>query len=156
MKYVVALSICTIDKLLHNDLKTDVVLTSIPPAGLIGPVIIDLGKAYEISKGRVYNLSQRQREQYKVNHLHIAPDLRDGKCPQSTLSDIFSLGRIINVVNDTVTPLQQKSLQELSQKCMEYHMHERSNILFVKECVHVQKINNDATYIIIIIIIMTM
>ena len=55
-----------------------------------------------------------------------------------------------------VTPLQQKSLQELSQKCMEYHMHERSNILFVKECVHVQKINNDATYIIIIIIIMTM
>ena len=132
MKYVVALSICTIDKLVHNDLKTDnVVLTSIPPAGSIGPVIIDFSKACEISKGRVYNLSQRQRERYKVNHPHIVPDLRDGKCPQSTLSDIFSLGRI-NAVNDTATPLQQKSLQELSQKCMEYHMHERPNILFVK------------------------
>ena len=82
-------------KLLHNDLKTDVVLTSIPPAGSIGPVIIDFGKACEISKGRVYNLSQHQRERYKVNHPHIAPDLRDGKCPQSTLSDIFSLGRIM-------------------------------------------------------------
>ena len=46
---------------LHNDLKTDVILTSVPPAGSIGPVVIDFGKACEISKGRVYNLSQRQR-----------------------------------------------------------------------------------------------
>ena len=40
-------------KLLHNDLKTDnVVITSIPLAGSIRPVIIDFGKACEISKGR--------------------------------------------------------------------------------------------------------
>ena len=127
-------------KLLHNDLKTDnVVLTSIPPAGSIGPVIIDFGKACEIRKGRLYHLSQHQREKYKVNHPHIAPDLRDGQCPQSTSSDIFSLGRIINLVNDTAASLQQKSLQELSQKCMQYHMHERPNILFVKECVQRQQ-----------------
>ena len=106
-------------KLLHNDLKADnVVLTPIPPAGSIGPVIIDFGKACEISKSRVYHLSQRQREQYKVNHPHIAPDLRDGKCSQSISSDIFSVGRIINLINDTTASLQHKSLQELSQKCM--------------------------------------
>ena len=74
-------------KILHNDPKTDVVLTSIPPAGSIGPVIIDFGKACEIR--RVGYLSQCQREQYKVNHPHIASDLRDGKCPQSTCLTFF-------------------------------------------------------------------
>lgn len=79
-------------KLLHNDLKADnIVLASTALTNSIGPVIIDFGKACEISNGRVYNLSQRQREQYKVNHPHIAPDLRDGKCSQSISSDIFSV-----------------------------------------------------------------
>ena len=61
-------------KLLHNDLKTDnVVLTSIPPAGSIGPVIIDFGKACEISKGRVYNLSQVRESSTKliIRMLHL-------------------------------------------------------------------------------------
>ena len=121
-------------KLLHNDLKADnIILASTALTNSIGPVIIDFGKACEISKGRVYNLSQRQREQYKVNHPHITPDLRDGKCSQFISSDIFSVGRIINIVNNTAVSLQLKSLQELSQKCMYYHMHERPDISFVKE-----------------------
>ena len=36
--------------------------------------------------------------QYKRHHCHIAPDLHDGLCKQSTESDIFSLGKILNLI----------------------------------------------------------
>ena len=42
-------------------------------------------------RGNFYRLSEAEKEQYKKNHCHIAPDLRDGLCMHSTESDIFSL-----------------------------------------------------------------
>lgn len=81
--------------ILHNDLKCDnIVLTSTiasqeQSSNPIRPVIIDFGKACEISKGKVYNLSPSEKEHYIAHHPHIAPDQRDGLCSQSTSSDIL-------------------------------------------------------------------
>ena len=88
---------------------------------LIRAVIIDFGKACDTSKGKVYKLSQSEREHYKIHHPHIAPDVCDGLCPQSVSSDTFSLGRVISMIN-TKSSLKK---DELSQKCMQYHMHLR-------------------------------
>ena len=68
----------------------------------------------------------------------MAPDLRDGACKQSILSDIFALGRVIKLVN-SVLQLQKEDLEELSDKCMHYHMHSRPEmctiIQYLKKCV---------------------
>ena len=63
------------------------------------PVIIDFGKACEIVHGKLYRLTSKEREEYKINHPQIAPDLRDGLCKQSEASDIYSYGRIANMVS---------------------------------------------------------
>ena len=88
-------------KILHNDLKGDnIVLTQTTNVGVsIGAVIIDFGKACDISKGKHYHLSKDEKEQYKIDHPHIAPDLRDGLCHQCVFSDIYSFGRIISIIN---------------------------------------------------------
>ena len=54
---------------LHNDLKGDnIVLTSTNLTHYsIKAVIIDFGKACETSKGRIYKLSESQKEQYKLH-----------------------------------------------------------------------------------------
>ena len=121
-------------KVLHNDLKGDsIVLSSSSDTPCsITAVIIDFGKACDSSKGKVYKLSHSERENYKTYHPHIAPDLRDGLCPQSMSSDIFSLGRLIGIVN-TKSSLKSKSLNKLSQRCMQYHMHLRPDLANVKQ-----------------------
>jgi serine/threonine protein kinase len=104
---------------LHNDLKGDnVVLTSSVPT-LLGAVINDFGKACEAIKGQSYNLSDKQKEYYKLHHPHIAPDLRDGKCKQSMSSDIYSFGRILNIVSKTVLQNNNEAVN-ISRDCMQY------------------------------------
>ena len=97
-------------------------------------MIIDFGKACETSMGRSYKLSESQKEQYKVHHPHIAPDLRDGLCSQSVPSDIFSLGRVISIIN-SVFSLKNETLNGLSHRCMQYHTHLRPDILYIKQAV---------------------
>lgn len=123
-------------KLLHNDLKGDnIVLTSTNLTQYsIKAVIIDFSKACETSKGRSYKLSESQKEQYKVHHPHIAPDLCDGLCSQSVSSDIFSLGRVISIINSE-SSLKNETLNGLSHRCMQYHMHLRPDILYIKQAV---------------------
>lgn len=123
-------------KLLHNDLKGDnIVLTSTNLTQYsIKAVIIDFGKACETSKGRSYKLSEFQKEQYKVLNPHIAPDLCDGLCSQSVSSDIFSLGRVISIINSE-SSLKNETLNGLSHRCMQYHMHLRPDILYIKQAV---------------------
>ena len=111
-------------KIIHNDIKSDnICLTSpITTKLCVQAVIIDFGKACNANKGKTYRLSESQKEQYKKDHPHIAPDLRDGACQQSALSDVFGLGRMIKLVN-SVPQLQRKDLEELSNMCMHYYMH---------------------------------
>ena len=128
-------------KILHNDLKTDNIVlksTTVPLADstIVGAVIIDFGKACEISKGRTYNLSHAQREQYRVNHPHIAPDLRDGQCAQSVSSDVYAVGRIISIVCDRDRSLQFDTLNDLTLKCTQYHKHLRPDLTCIQTCVN--------------------
>ena len=119
-------------KVLHNDLKGDnVVLTSRLTSSL-GAVVIDFGKACEANKGQRYSLSEKQKEYYKLHHPHIAPDLRDGKCMQSVLSDIYSLGRIINNVNKIVLSNSNK-VMNISRDCMQYDSALRPDAIHLHE-----------------------
>lgn len=107
-------------KIIHNDLKCDnIVLTCPSPCEGVRAIIIDFNKACDIGKGKKYNLSNAEKEQYKKYHCHIAPDLRDGHCYQSQEADIFSLGKIIHTlcINSI---LNHNALLEISNRCMSY------------------------------------
>ena len=113
-------------QVIHNDIKSDNICLASPitTAMCVRAVIIDFGKACNIANGKSYELSDIQKEQYKKDHPHIAPDLRNGECKQSIMSDVFALGRVIKLVNG-IPQLQNKQLEEFSNKCMHYHMHSR-------------------------------
>ena len=71
-------------------------------------------------------------EKYKQNHCHMAPDLRDGICKQSFLSDIYSFGRIVQTINKNTT-IQCTTLDELSSKCLQYHQRQRPDMAYIKQ-----------------------
>ena len=48
-------------------------------------------------KGKMYTLSESQKEQYKNGHPHIAPDVRDEASQRSALSDMSRLGRMMKL-----------------------------------------------------------
>ena len=77
--------------------------------------IIDLGKACQIECGRMYTLTEAEREKYKKDHSQIAPDLRDGLTKQSTQSDVYSLGRIIKKLMLKCTA---RDLHTTTKKCL--------------------------------------
>ena len=118
-------------KIIHNDLKGDnVVLSSSPVLPKVKPVIIDFGKACETTKGKTYKLTEKEKKKYESVHSHIAPDLRDGLCAQSTLSDVYSFGRLLNKVVKSYFP-EHTGLHDLSTKCMEYNSALRPNSLII-------------------------
>ena len=81
-------------------------------------------------------VSRAMRESWHVwlHHPHIASDLRDGLCSQSVSSDIFSLGRVISIINSE-SSIKNETLNGLSHRCMQYHMHLRPDILYIKQAV---------------------
>ena len=109
-------------KIIHNDIKGDnIVLSStLVSTCTVKAVIIDFGKACDITKGKRYKLSEDEKQQYKSVHTHIAPDLRDGICTQSASSDIYSFGKLVNALIKSHV-LHNTELEDLSQKCMQYH-----------------------------------
>lgn len=110
----------------------------ITPAGEGGgapfqAVIIDFGKSCTVNCGKFYRLSIRDREQYKVNHPQIAPDLRDGVCKQTTASDVYSFGRILNKIN-TVKQIQGwPFVKDMISQCMMYSALARPCISSIKK-----------------------
>ena len=52
-----------------------------------------------IDKGKRYSLFEAEKDVYKRDHPHIAPDLRDGLVAQSASTDMYSLGRILKSCN---------------------------------------------------------
>ena len=79
---------------LHNDLKMDnVVLRG--NRNCFVPVIIDFGKSTLISDGKLYNLCNEKKKEYKVKYRHIAPEVVDGYNRQSIYSDIYALAYIM-------------------------------------------------------------
>ena len=67
---------------LHNDIKLDKIVLGTTSTGELKPYIVDFGKAPRIDCGKMYTPNDSERQQFKVEHTHIAPDLRDGRVPQ--------------------------------------------------------------------------
>ena len=77
---------------------------------------------------RLYTLSSSERDKYKRHHPHVAPDVRDGLCKQSTLSDIYSFGRILSTIN---AKLEVHCLEELVKTCLQYKSSERPSTDYI-------------------------
>lgn len=116
---------------IHNDLKCDNVVLASTSQACVKAVIIDFGKACSLTEGKKYTLNYKQREHYKINHPHVAPDVRDGLYKQSDASDVYSFGRMINVINSV--SLDNKVLKELSLRCMQYQSQVRPNIKSIRQ-----------------------
>lgn len=104
-------------KILHNDIKSDNILVEYASSSAKG-VLVDLGKACYLCDGKRYDLSKEEKEKYSQRHPQIAPDLRDGHCSQSFASDIYSIGRVLNEVNQKI--LELPVVNSYSNMCREY------------------------------------
>ena len=113
-------------KIIHNDIKCDnIVLTS--GTTHLRAIIVDFGKACRVAEGKYYELSEAEKSQYKRNHCHIAPDLRDGLCKQSIESDIFSLGKILKLIC-TSSFCDNKEVLDISNRCLQYNKKDRPTV----------------------------
>ena len=70
-----------------------------------------------------------KRRDHIKRYPHIAPDLINGHCSQSTHSDVFLVGRIIVQVNEI---LGISALKSLGAQCNEYTCTERPTITDLK------------------------
>ena len=111
---------------LHNDVKLDNIVLGATRTGELKPYIIDFGKARQIDCGKMYTLSDSERQQFKVEHNHIAPDLRDGLVPQSVATDIYSYGRVIKQCNSIV--IRSIKLKDFNRIILSYHSNDRPQL----------------------------
>lgn len=120
--------------IVHRDLKSDNVVLS-DQDGTLRSVLIDFGKSNYATKISRYCLTEAEKEQYRKNHKHIAPDLVDGVSDVTPASDMYSHGRLWkNVINYFPLSLDgiEDSLQVGIKKCLKYDFSERpsaSNIV---------------------------
>ena len=95
--------------ILHNDLN-NVVMEKREQGW--NPVIIDFGKACFTSDPKpAKSLSVIQQEEYRKRYPHIAPEIVNGSGRQSTLSDVFSLGRIVIAILDLLPTATARSIK---------------------------------------------
>lgn len=88
------------------------------------PVVIDFGKSLKSPVDIKYKLTELQKKQYREHHRHIAPDLIDGVTAPSSLSDMYSFGRIFkSVIQYSSVNLSafQPSILSMVRKCLKYH-----------------------------------
>jgi len=119
---------------IHNDIKCDNICLTLTVNEEIQAVLVDFGKACALMSGKKYELNEEEKELYKLNHSHIAPDLRDGRSKQSVSSDTFSLGRVIHIVN-SATAMYNKQIEEISRRCMHYNACIRPELSTVLKCI---------------------
>ena len=105
--------------ILHNDLKADNIVLTSHSSTKLKAILIDFGKACELSDGKRYSLTQQEKKRYKLHHPQIAPDLCNGVCKQSKATDVYSIGRVMKIVNDNST-LNNEVISQLSEQCMQY------------------------------------
>lgn len=113
--------------IVHRDLKSDnVVLNKMGET--IQCVLVDFGKSNYVNKISRYQLTEKEKDTYRQDHKHIAPDLVDGISDVTTASDMYSYGRLLkNIIQyfplsiGLISTLIQKAIK----KCMKYNYPER-------------------------------
>lgn len=118
--------------ILHNDIKSDNIVID-NKCGAYQSIMIDLGKGCYTQYGKMYKLSKQQRLKYATDHPQIAPDLRDGLCKQCELSDVYSLGRVIQKVNNQF--LKISTLTSYSSICIQYSCTKRPSSSDLYVCI---------------------
>lgn len=120
--------------ILHNDIKEDnIILGQLPSnsescSANFQIVLIDFGKATNISKGKHYHLSLTERIQYRQKYPHIAPEVVEGETKQSMCSDMFSVGGIFYKIVDngfSDCTEQKQKLSFLAEQCRLVQYHKR-------------------------------
>lgn len=106
--------------ILHNDIKEDNILIDYDYNKQLKSVLVDFGKACRDNFGRKYSLSKEEKQYYKIHHPHIAPDVRDGLRVQDKLSDVYSFGRVLSLMNreDVITV---PALFSIASECLHYN-----------------------------------
>ena len=111
--------------ILHNDIKPDNVLVSVDqnsPNSGYQIILSDFGKSTTIAQGRLYHLSESDKEQYLMRYPHIAPEVVRGESKQTTASDIFAVGVLFKKLNNhdcffSLSSSLKNDFALLSSKC---------------------------------------
>ena len=102
--------------ILHNDIKSDnIIITEenlVPERVVYNIVLIDFGKATTKANGRRFHLSKSEQREHLVKDRHISPEVICGEVKQNERSDVYSAGRIVEIINDHgfISSLQKKEL----------------------------------------------
>lgn len=123
---------------LHNDLKCDnIVLSDCVPGSSITPplwpIIIDFGKARPITSPKTYKLNELEKKDYLKTFTHLAPELVLGSCPQSVITDVYSLGQIIRKVAAVSSNQQLKAIARFCIKGISGNISTRPSVLYVHD-----------------------
>ena len=113
--------------IVHRDLKSDNVVLN-KQGDSIHCVLVDFGKSNYVTKVRRYQLSEKEKEQYRRDHKHIAPDLVDGISDVSTASDMYSYGRVLkNIIIYFPLPIEaiNTPIKKAIKQCLMYSDAER-------------------------------
>lgn len=123
---------------LHNDLKCDNIVLSDcipnckkPPP--VWPIIIDFGKARTIKNAKIYRLNEVEKKEYLKYYTHLAPELVLGSCPQSVLTDIYSLCQIVGKV---ASISRDKHLKAIAKFCVKNNPANRPSLLYVHDSIY--------------------
>lgn len=117
---------------LHNDIKENNVLTHRATPREWKPAVIDFGKSRQLSNPKQYDLTEVQKEFYKLEHPWIAPELIEGTHAQSPASDVFSLGFLMQKMLGKFVR-RNVSLESLSGRCLACNPHLRISLKQLKE-----------------------
>ena len=79
--------------------------------------VVDFGKATKLTKGKMYHLTVSEKEEYYHKFPQLAPEIIEGECRQSTFSDMYAVGGIINGIADKKCEEHRKVLLNLAENC---------------------------------------
>ena len=111
--------------IIHNDLKMDNFVLGTSSNMEVQPVLVDFGKACFLGQGKTYKLTVAEKEEYRIRHAHIAPDVRDGIIEQTFSSDVFSFGYMMYTLAKKKDIGHRMQLVSLSKECMLYSATDR-------------------------------
>ena len=116
--------------LLHNDIKDNNIIAARRNSSYLIK-IIDFGKVTLKSSPEIYDLSPLKRIKYNSAHRYLAHELRNtSKCPQSPLTDTYSLGYVIKYLGFFS---KVDYLLELGRKMKAVNLRERMGLASARE-----------------------